>query len=333
MDNANRAILILTRSLSVVLLALAPISAQATWSVVGVDPETQEVGIAGASCIGGIEIIGGLAPGYGAVAAQSAVNTAGRDLAVLRLAQGVRPQEIIAEIASPDFDASYESRQYGIAALGFDSAGYTGPSCWVWAGNLDGGEGAAQGNVLWRAEVVEDAYDSFGADYEDCPTTLADRLMAALEAGAAQGGDQRCTEEQTALSAFIAVAQPNDPGSLPSLQIIIPAQPNDGVTNPVPMLREEYEAWRLEHPPDDSGCDDDDDSADDDTTDDDFAADDDAVDDDDADGATGCGCRPAGSTGSGSALALLVLGCGLLCLRTRANSSRRGIREYLRRAL
>ncbi len=75
--------------LSAVWLPAAP--ASATWSIVAVDPETREVGIAGASCIGGVEIIGGLVPGRGAVAAQASANLAGRDLAMDRLAAGSSP--------------------------------------------------------------------------------------------------------------------------------------------------------------------------------------------------------------------------------------------------
>ena len=58
--------------MAAVLAALcAPGSASATWSIVAVDPETREVGIAVASCIGGVEVTAGIAPGKGVVTAQA----------------------------------------------------------------------------------------------------------------------------------------------------------------------------------------------------------------------------------------------------------------------
>jgi len=223
--------------LAFLALGLVPARAPATWSIVAVDPGTRVVGIAGASCIGGVEVIGGLAPDRGAIAAQALANLEARDKAVELLRWGAGPQQVVAHIAQRDFDppslrSGSKLRQYGVVALGF-----------------------------------EDALAAFEAQREDPGATLADRLMAALEAGAARGGDKRCSRELTALSAFIAVARPDDDPSAPSLRIVVPyAGETDTVTlrllrqllfpergdaeqNPVTRLRQVYERWRSTQAP------------------------------------------------------------------------------------
>jgi uncharacterized Ntn-hydrolase superfamily protein len=100
---------------------------------VAVDPETREVGIAGASCILGSEVIAALAPGRGAVVAQAFSSFAGRDHAIARIAGGESPEASVARISGRGFDSFlgiplYKLRQYGAAALGFEGrpASFTG---------------------------------------------------------------------------------------------------------------------------------------------------------------------------------------------------------------
>jgi len=68
---------------------------------------------------------------------------------------------------------------------------------------------------------------------------LAERLLAALEAGAASGGDRRCGR-QTARSAYLVVARPGDSASSPTVRIVVPGQ-SEGGPNPVHLLRQRYE--------------------------------------------------------------------------------------------
>ena len=63
--------------------------------------------------------------------------------------------------------------------------------------------------------------------------------MNALEAGAAAGGDRRCSREQTALSAFLIVAREDDAADAPGLSLVVPDQPEGGA-NPVSLLREMF---------------------------------------------------------------------------------------------
>jgi uncharacterized Ntn-hydrolase superfamily protein len=236
------------RSLAVlvvgVLVSARP--AAATWSIVAVDPATREVGVAGASCYRNSQVIARVVPGRGAVAAQALSNLEGRDLAARRLAEGASPAEIVATLASARFDwrglfPLHRVRQYGVAALGAPPASYTGSWTIGWAGAAQAAHVTVQGNILRGPEVVRDALAAFEASPAAC--TLGDRLMLALEAGAGAGGDRRCTFEQTALSAFVQVAGPEDDAEAPALRLVVPEEAEGGA-NPVEKLRHEYDGWR-----------------------------------------------------------------------------------------
>jgi uncharacterized Ntn-hydrolase superfamily protein len=239
------------------VLAGVPASAHATWSIVAVDPDTQQVGVAVASCVEApfgttlLPQVPGVVPGVGALAAQAYLDQGLRDYAVEQLAAGLSASEVIDAVnAIDDGDAV---RQYGVVTLAGDTASFTGRNCQEWAGSVEATNVSAQGNILYGPEVADDALAAFLAEAPACPFTLADRLMLALEAGAAQGGDNRCSMEQSALAAVIIVANPDDDIDAPMLDLRIPSQ-DQGGDNPVALLRAEYDAWRLEHPPDDSRC-------------------------------------------------------------------------------
>src|SRR5512134_2182422 len=92
-----------TRAAVAGLVALAPARALATYSIVGVNTATREVGGAGTSCVGrsiSVYDIYGSAPDRGVVAAQAALNSRGRDAAVQQLAQGIAPTQIIQSITA-----------------------------------------------------------------------------------------------------------------------------------------------------------------------------------------------------------------------------------------
>lgn len=239
------------------LLAAAPDVAHATWSVVGVDAATGEVGVAVASCVEApfgttlLPDVVGLAPGVGALAAQALLNAQTRDLAVMLLTQGVAPDDIITMVNATDPGSAL--RQYGVVTLDGQIAGFTGSSTMAWAGHLQGDGVSVQGNILLEPAVADDALAAFEAPAPRCPWTLADRLMDGLEAGSVRGGDQRCSAEQSALAAVIMVARPDDDAESPTLNLRVPSQPMGG-DNPVVLLREEYTQWRQQNPPDDAGC-------------------------------------------------------------------------------
>lgn len=223
---------------------LLPGSALATWSITAVDPQTKEVGIAGASCTDYVSGIAGVAPGKGVIVAQAMSNMAAKRLGVRMLGEGRSPQSILAAIIDPAFDSNFTLQQYGIVALGFESqpATYTGVETDDWKGVGSSYGVTVQGNILTGARVVSDALAAFESTKKNSKLSLADRLLAALEAGARAGGDSRCGK-QTARSAFLVVAKPSDELSALYLNIRIPGQTPGGV-NPVVLLREKYDQWR-----------------------------------------------------------------------------------------
>jgi len=208
-------------------LLLEATPACATWSIVAVDPETREVGVAGASCIGGSEVVARVVPGRGAVAAQAIPSFAGRDELARLLASGKSPAAALAVVTSSAFDSllgvpTTRLRQYGVVALGFESdpVNFTGAWTVGWAGARTGRGVSVQGNMLAGPNVVDDALEAFEEEHEGCKRRLADRLMDSLEAGARAGGDRRCSPKIAALSAFLMVASPEDDADRPSLRLL-----------------------------------------------------------------------------------------------------------------
>lgn len=235
-------------SLAFALLAGAPGSAAATYSIVAVDLQSGAVGGAGTSCVGAnlsVSEIYGSAPGYGAVMAQASINRAGRDRAVELLEQGTGAVAIIAEISGTAFDARRGSRQYAVVDLDGEAAGFTGTSTLTFADDRQGRAGdfvySVQGNILTGAAVLDQAARAF--EGEGCD--LADRLMRALEAGAENGeGDSRCTPDGIPSDgAFIQVDLPNAAaGSFLRLRV-----DDTAPMSPLAALRVQYDAWRATH--------------------------------------------------------------------------------------
>lgn len=222
--------------------------ASATYSIVGADTATAQVGGAGTSCVGNFSVynIYGSVPGVGVVHAQARLNEQGRVRAVQRLGEGVEPRDILDEITSNGFDGLAAQRQYGIVTATPNAASFTGAQCGTHASDRTGQAGthhyATQGNILTSRAVIDQASDAFEAGGCD----LADRLMNALEAGAANGeGDSRCTPRGIPSDgAFLQVDRPGEPaGSWLRLRV-----DNTSPNDPIALLRAQYETWRAANP-------------------------------------------------------------------------------------
>ena len=87
---------------------------QDTFSIVAVDPNTNEVGSAGASCIAGSIIISDIHPGVGAVHTQSWWNPSNQQNASNLMNQGFSPDEIIDWLVENDVQNNASDRQYGV---------------------------------------------------------------------------------------------------------------------------------------------------------------------------------------------------------------------------
>lgn len=247
-------------------------SSSGTWSIVAVDADGGEVGVALATCVaddfrlsqsvvGGsgsdagrtvyqvyidISLLGNvelarLLPGHGAIVAQAQVdsqNSIRIDRAANRMLAGASAQDAVA--AATSGDASMQTRQYGVATLAHGEANFTGDENSDWAGGVSGPSVSAQGNILVGPAVVSAPVEAFQEAMQQPGAVLSDGLVAALEAGAMEGGDNRCPREQTAQSAFLAVARTSDQGDTLSRWLTVPPQ-SIGEENPVVLLRQAYD--------------------------------------------------------------------------------------------
>jgi uncharacterized Ntn-hydrolase superfamily protein len=159
---------------------------KSTFSIVAADLQTGEVGCAVQSKYFSV---GSVVPwawaGVGAVATQAAgVAVYGR-LALEELQRGATPEGALERVLADD--PGRETRQLGVVAADGRAAAFTGSNCLDWAGHRVGPGFAVQGNILAGEAVV----DEMARAYAETVGSLVERLVAALEAGQAAGGDRR----------------------------------------------------------------------------------------------------------------------------------------------
>lgn len=169
--------------------------ARATWSIVLVDRATGEVAVGAATCLARLNLLEGLpvirvGQGAGAIQAFSG-GEAGLVIMFQMLGQGASPQTILSAVQVAD--PRPQSRQIGIVGMGGPPVTFTGTAAGAAKGGVVGEVGdlayAIQGNVLAGAQVWLDAEAALLAT----PGDLGLKLMAAMEAARAQGGDGRCS--------------------------------------------------------------------------------------------------------------------------------------------
>ncbi len=263
---------------SLLLLALLPGALSATWSVIAVDTRTGQVIIASATCVpqgrfagfparGLMDIQAIVVPGVAVAAAQAGVDNtrANQELVYAELKKGTEPGRIIEMLSE---DPAFERRQFGIVDMQGRCAGHSG------SGNGEASLAVAdsipalgiffsvQGNILASDDVVHNAVAAFHNEAE----TMADRVMAAMEAADAEGGDVRCTCEsepllehvpcdgKTSHVAYILVANPDDAEGESfndgDYSLFIDVTDENIVegenANPVRTLRMRYDRWKAE---------------------------------------------------------------------------------------
>jgi uncharacterized Ntn-hydrolase superfamily protein len=125
--------------------------------------------------------------GVGAVATQADANIAFKGIGLSLLDEGATAQIALDRLLEEDVKRAH--RQVGIVDVDGGAASHTGSACFVWAGGVTGDGFAIQGNILAGPEVVEAMKGAWLASGDDEP--LARRLLAALTAGDAAGGDKR----------------------------------------------------------------------------------------------------------------------------------------------
>jgi uncharacterized Ntn-hydrolase superfamily protein len=165
----------------------------ATFSIVGYDPETGEIGVAVQSRVFSVGngVIWGEA-GVGVVATQAWVDVSYGPRAMELLEERVSPDDIVEKILGRDFDPfpsdwPKAGRQFSVMNAKGEVATHTGSKASEWAGHKIGTYCSAQGNILAGPEVVDGMVRAF----EETEGHLSLRLQAALEAGQEAGGDRR----------------------------------------------------------------------------------------------------------------------------------------------
>ncbi len=267
------------------LLAL-PSYAWATWSIVAVDRSTNRIVIASATCVDqddaflkGVQAV--VVPGKGVAACQASVdNTHTNQMLVFaELQKGTDPKTIIEMLSA---DPQFQGRQFGIVDLQGRSAGHSGLTNGYVSQDIQGQVPGTQifysiqGNILRPGQVVPNAVKAF----LETKGALTDRVMAAMDAADASGGDSRCScpppaadgtapaipcDNKTAHVAYILMAEPNDTngqshndGKYSMYLTVTQPGPNKGPNqikpgeslNPVKTLRMRYDAWRKLQPAD-----------------------------------------------------------------------------------
>jgi len=291
-----------TALLAALLILTVASPAFATWSVIAVDAKTGQVIIASATCVRQqgfpqrkpngardlMEVQAVIVPGIGVAACQAGVDNTREDqmLVYAEIKKGTPPARILELLkqheAARKPEPQIERRQFGILSIpdgkqitaqnnraGFNGTGNSQSSLYF-GGQVGQMFYQVQGNTLLGDQVVHRAALAFTR----AAGTLADRVMAAMEAADANGGDHRCNcgnnplefvpcDNKTAHVAYIAIADKDDkPGvSHNDGQYFAYLSVTDDNTrpgesgNPVKTLRQRYDAWvksgspRLPAPP------------------------------------------------------------------------------------
>ena len=192
-----------------------PIEPPGTFSILGYDPATGEIGAAVQSRV--FSVGNGVLwaeAGVGAVATQAVVDVSYGPQGIALLKQGMAPKDIIKKIWDADPDPGYAGqkwpktgRQFAVINAKGEVAAYTGPTAPAESGDAQGKFCTAQGNTLGRPDhifppadgikpskvpaAMVAGFENSEKDANGRPNHIALRLVAALEAGQAAGGDNR----------------------------------------------------------------------------------------------------------------------------------------------
>ncbi|MEQ1804772.1 MAG: DUF1028 domain-containing protein [Burkholderiaceae bacterium] len=124
--------------------------------------------------------------GVGALSTQALMNPLYGPQGVRWLAEGVAPQDVVARLTAADTGRA--QRQVHVLSARGAAAAHTGADCIGWCGHLAGEGFSVAGNMLVGAAVIE---ATAAAYLESAGRPLTERLIAAMAAGEAQGGDKR----------------------------------------------------------------------------------------------------------------------------------------------
>lgn len=158
-----------------------------TWSIIARDHDTGRLAIAVATRFFAVGArVPFITAGVGAIATQALTNAFYGVNGLTLLGEGLSPGEVVARLIAAD--AGRDHRQLHIMDAGGRIAAHTGAACVDWCGHLAGDGFSVAGNMLTGARVIEATATAY-ADNRTLP--FARRLLAAMRAGEAAGGDKR----------------------------------------------------------------------------------------------------------------------------------------------
>ncbi|HSP74226.1 MAG TPA: DUF1028 domain-containing protein, partial [Gaiellaceae bacterium] len=201
----------------------------ATYSIAACDLEAGQWGVATQSKF---LAVGSIVPwaeaGAGAIATQALANPRYGPAGLVLLREGATAGEVVARLT--EADDGRDDRQLGVVDARGGSATYTGTGCLDWAGGLTGPGYAAQGNIL----VSEETVGALAVAYEGAAgRPLAERLLEALAAAQAAGGDRRGQQS----AALLMVEREGGYGGL--TDVVVDLRVDDHAA-PVPELARLY---------------------------------------------------------------------------------------------
>jgi uncharacterized Ntn-hydrolase superfamily protein len=206
----------------------------ATFSIVGYDPATGDLGVAVQSKFFAVgSVVPWARAGVGAIASQAFGNTTFGPRGLALLEQGVPVEEVVEALLADD--EAREQRQVGIVNAHGASTAYTGAKCMVWAGHESGPGFSAQGNILVGEATVKAMAEAF----RTTEGILGEKLMRALEAGQAAGGDSRGMQS----AAILVVREKGGYGGYNDRYCDLRV---DDAADPIAELRRIFDMWKGE---------------------------------------------------------------------------------------
>jgi len=180
--------------------ALAHQDTSGTFSIVAYDSLTGEIGVAVQSRAFGVgSAVAWAEAGVGAIATQALTNESFGPRGLELLRAGLTSEQVLRLLL--ESDPGSEDRQVAVIDARGRAVNFTGSRCLAWAGGRVGSDYACQGNILASEQVIADMAKAF----ETTEGELADRLLAALVAAQAAGGDKRGMQ-----SAALLVVRPSE---------------------------------------------------------------------------------------------------------------------------
>ena len=158
-----------------------------TWSIIARDHATGQFGIAVATRFFAVGArVPHIAAGFGGIATQALTNPYYGIDGLKLLREGRKPRDVVDSLTAAD--PGRESRQLHVMDAGGHIAVHTGSECLAWCGHIEGIGFSIAGNMLAGAAVLDETARVYTANGQ---LPFARRLLAALRAGEAEGGDKR----------------------------------------------------------------------------------------------------------------------------------------------